>query len=147
MKPKHWLLVIIGVLTYLMFFGGEVANIIVPNYVARMAEAIKKFEGWYPGSRSYRNNNPGNLKYAGQFGATGQDEQGHAIFSTYTLGWNALLAQLRSAFNNTSRVYNSSMTLYEFFARYAEGNQIPYAQSVARALGVSPETTLEGIKS
>jgi len=49
-------------------------------------EAIKEHEGWYPGSRSYRNKNPGNIKYIGQKRAVGQDSGGFCIFETYTDG-------------------------------------------------------------
>lgn len=117
------------------------------SYIEKMAQAIKEFEGWKPGSISYNNNNPGNLKYAGQAGTIGKDSYGHAIFDSYTLGWNALLNQLGMAFNNTSKVYSSAMSLYQFFARYAEGNQKPYAEFVADKLGVSPTNTLEQLKN
>lgn len=116
--------------------------------VSKMAEAIKAFEGWAPGSRSYRNNNPGNLRPVGfsYDGQIGLDEQGHAIFDTYESGWSALLRQLDLAFSGQSAFYGPSMTLYEFFARYAEGNQRPYAEFVAAQLGVSPETTLGALQ-
>jgi hypothetical protein len=112
------------------------------SVISKMANAIKEFEGWVPGSRSYRNNNPGNLKYAGQKGATGQDETGHAIFDTYQSGWNALMNQLKLAFSGTSLFYNPAMSLYEFFGKYAEGNSVQYAQYVAGKLGVSPDSKL-----
>lgn len=110
--------------------------------VSKMATAIREFEGWYEGSRSYRNNNPGNLKYAGQAGATGADETGHAIFSTFAAGWDALLRQLEIAFLNVSAVYSSEDTLYDFFGKYAEANSAQYAEYVAGKLGVSPDTRL-----
>lgn len=111
--------------------------------IQTMAGAIKDFEGWYPGSRSYRNNNPGNLKYAGQLGATGADDTGHAIFSSYDAGWNALVRQLQLAFYGGSFVYSLTDTLYSFFSKYAEGNSRQYAQFVAGKLGVSPDTKLQ----
>jgi hypothetical protein len=119
---------------------------LVPKYIQDMALAIMNFEGYYPGSLSVKNNNPGNLKYAGQSGAVGQDSQGHAIFNTFEDGWNALINQLKMAFYNTSKVYNSGMTLYQFFQRYAEGNQEAYARYVASQIGVPPDYTLDNIK-
>jgi len=110
--------------------------------VLDVAEAIKEFEGWHVGSRSYRNNNPGNLKYNRQRGATGEDDQGHAIFETYEAGWEALCAQLDYDFSGRSTIYRPSWSLYDFFGKYAEGNSVEYAEFVAERLGVDPETTL-----
>lgn len=117
------------------------------NILNAMAAAIKEFEGWYVGSRSYRNNNPGNLKYAGQPGATGADESGHAIFDSYASGWEALKNQLRIAFTGASRVYGPGDNFYDFFGKYAEGNAPQYAEFVAGKLGVSPFDTLGSLIS
>ena len=115
---------------------------LVEPVIQTMALAIQDWEGWYEGSRSWRNNNPGNLKYAGQPGAISKDEEGHAIFDSYQSGWNALIRQLEAAFFGTSKVYKPSFSLYEFFHVYAEANSENYARAVAAALGVPPETTL-----
>jgi hypothetical protein len=111
----------------------------------KMAAAIMEFEGWYAGSRSQRNNNPGNLKYAGQPGAIGQDDEGHAIFSTFEDGWRALIRQLTAAFTGRSRVYSPEDTLYDFFGKYAEANSRQYAEFVAGKLGVSADETLASL--
>lgn len=114
--------------------------------IIRWAEAIKKHEGWYVGSRSHRNNNPGNAKYLGQKGSVGHDKDGFAIFSTYDAGWTYLLTILRNAASGKSRVYQSHMTLYEFFATYApaedSNNPKRYAEVVASYIGVAPTTQL-----
>tara|TARA_R100000278_G_scaffold2287_3_gene4412 strand:- start:2485 stop:4833 length:2349 start_codon:yes stop_codon:yes gene_type:complete len=72
-----------------------------------LANAIAQGEGFYNdedqnismGSASQnpaqRNNNPGNLKFANQPGAIGQDEAGFAIFRNVEDGWQALYNQLR----------------------------------------------------
>lgn len=55
-------------------------------------DAVQIFEGWKKGSRSYRNNNPGNLeynKYTKAYGATGTDGR-FAKFPSYHTGRNAL---------------------------------------------------------
>jgi hypothetical protein len=118
---------------------------LVAPAVETMARAIMNFEGWHAGSRSERNNNPGNLKFAGQPGAIGQDDGGHAIFNSFESGWNALIRQLEAAFHGQSAVYSPEDSLYEFFAKYSEANSEPYAEFVAQALGVTPETTLRQI--
>jgi hypothetical protein len=118
---------------------------LVASPIEAMARAIQEFEGWYEGSVSQRNNNPGNLKYAGQPGAIGEDQYGHAIFDSFTSGWNALIRQLQAAFYGTSQVYSPTDTLYEFFSKYAEGNSQAYAEFVAGELGVAPTYTLQQI--
>jgi len=106
------------------------------------AEAIKDHEGWYPASRSYRNNNPGNLKYVGQKRATGKDSGGFCIFRTYADGFQELRDLLvRAATDPDSTTYRANMTLLEFFHKYApssDGNAPEvYAKAVARKIGVS----------
>ncbi len=77
--------------------GGEPSGITTDPLLGSIADAVQKQEGFYPGSRSYRNNNPGNIKlgsFAKQFGATEADNQGHAIFPDYASGRAALEALL-----------------------------------------------------
>ena len=121
--------------------------------LVRWAEAIKKYEGWFPGSRSQKNNNPGNLKYAQQPGSTGLDPEGFAVFSSYEFGFNALIHQLDIASNDipTDSLYSADMTLTEFFRTYAPGSDgnepDAYALFVARELEVSQQTRIGDIRS
>lgn len=111
---------------------------IVPDFVNAWADAITIHEGWRPGTRSYRNNNPGNLEIDGDLG---RDAGNYGVFSSYNAGRNALVGDL----TGKVRKY-SSWTLYQVMARYAppaENNTQAYAQVVANALGVST-TTLVG---
>ncbi|HXF76358.1 MAG TPA: hypothetical protein VNN13_09725 [Methylomirabilota bacterium] len=109
----------------------------------QMALAIMQMEGYFPGSRSQRNNNPGNLVYKRQPGAIGKDGDGFAIFDTFENGWEALRQQLKSAASGTSKIYSPNMTLVEFFSKYdPTGNPTRYAEHVAKGLGVSPTTTI-----
>lgn len=124
----------VGVLTLTMM-GTSVAS----DLKFAFANAIAEFEGAnIPGSVADRNKNPGNLKLAGQTGAVGEDEQGHAIFPDRTTGYIALINQLDLARDNRSAVYNRDDTIESFFQKYAEGNQEAYSQFVASRLGVSP---------
>lgn len=122
----------------------------IPSYIQKMALAIMEFEGYKEGSVSARNNNPGNLRWSNNNipwnGATGRDDRNHVIFATFAAGWNALIRQLQISFNNQSGIYNDQFTLYQFFQKYAEENQKPYAEYVARQLGVFPTDTLKYIK-
>lgn len=110
--------------------------------IQKWALSIQEHEGFYTGSRSERNHNPGNIKYIGQKTATGKDKDGFAIFTTYQQGFDALCHQLTIACDGRSRVYRPDMTLYEFFAVYAPSsdNNDPksYAEKVAKDIGVLP---------
>jgi len=119
-------------------------NIVSPK-IEEMARAIMDFEGYKEGSVSERNNNPGNLKAMGQAGSVGTDSAGHAIFDSFESGWNALVNQLKMAFEDRSAVYTSNDTLYDFFGKYAEKNSKSYAEFVAGRLGVNPDIQLRQI--
>ena len=111
----------------------------LPNYTT-VALAVQTQEGYYPGSIAYRNNNPGNLMYAGQPGATGKDASGFAIFPDYATGFQALQNQIAL---NASR----GMTISQFTAAYAPAsvsgnNPALYAQNIANATGLSPSDLL-----
>lgn len=109
----------------------------------KWADAIKEYEGWFEGSRSQRNNNPGNLRWSPFM--VGK-EGGFAKFATFSDGYKALLHQLRIATNGKSRVYRPEMTLLEFFSTYAPASDSnhprAYAEFVARKLGVNTDTKI-----
>lgn len=112
----------------------------------RWAEAIKEFEGWYPGSRSYRQNNPGNLRWSKYQSGT---KNNFSVFPDYETGWKALLFQLRIATDGRSSVYTPNDTLLQFFSTYAPStdNNYPekYAKFVADKLGVSIDTKISDL--
>lgn len=117
----------------------------VPPYpikIVKMAEAIRQHEGWYPGTRSRRNHNPGNFKFCGQYKAIGQDSKGFAIFPDDETGWNYLLQTIHNACSGKSLIYPSSLTLYEYFVKYApsfdSNDPKHYAEVVAEYIGCSP---------
>jgi len=126
---------------------GKTASSGMSVLLDKMATAMKEFEGWTVGSRSYRNNNPGNLKFAGQAGAIGQDDEGHAIFDSYDSGWAALIHQLSMYFNGTSSVIQPENCLYTLYSHYAEANSVEYAEYVGQALGVDPSLSLAQIQA
>ena len=132
----------------------------------KMATAMSKKEGWQAATdnRPTRNNNPGNLKYAKQPGASGADKDGFAIFDTPQNGFNALKSQLMAAASGTSSVYSPDMMLYNpkyvsksktpketpgFFQVYApakdKNNPKTYAEFVAGELGVETTTTIKDL--
>lgn len=107
----------------------------------KMCMAIQKHEGWYEGSRSYRNNNPGNLKYIGQQTAIGKDKSGFAVFKSYKDGYDTLKTMILNCARGFSKVYKPEMTLTQFFLLYAptfdNNDSDAYAKAVANDMGVS----------
>lgn len=110
------------------------------NALETFAQAITNFEG-QPGDLNYRNNNPGNLRYAGQPGST-LGPNGFAVFDTWADGMAALQRQIQLDANR-----NPGWSITDFVNSYAppsdnNPNNANYANSIAAALGVSPDTTL-----
>lgn len=118
--------------------------------IEKFAQAVKSHEGWYPGSRSYRNNNPGNFrcsKLMTELGAIRCDDN-FAVFPDYETGWKALVQFITYACNNELRAYKDK-TIYGFFEVYAPSgdNNTPrrYAEVVAKAVGVDPNTLMKDL--
>ncbi len=79
-----------------------------------IAKAIPVVEGYVNGTSTVAvtNNNPGNLKYAGQAGAT-QDSNGFAVFQTPQDGAKALLADITAKMNSGKyATLNDLMSVY-----------------------------------
>jgi hypothetical protein len=106
-----------------------------------LATLIAQMEGWLvSGSLAQINNNPGNLRYVGQAGATGS-YKGYATFSTPEAGWAALERQLQLD-------AASGDTLQKFINEYAppsENDTSNYLQYLVSGLGVSASTPLSQI--
>ena len=141
--------------------------------IEKWALAVRKQEGWYKGSRSYRNNNPGNFRfysggYRSIYGSVTEDrsgvedgQNGFAIFPSYKQGWTYLCNSIKSYVDGTSAKYNteakkrfglassSDLTLYQLYEIYApkeDGNNPKrYAEVVADELGVSPTTQIKNL--
>lgn len=139
MKTESVIIFIAGLLIIYLFLGDNMA---AKTIYDRIAQAIMEFEGYFQDSVSYKNNNPGNLKFAGQPGAVDQDRFGHAIFATFQDGWNALINQVRRMLNGSSSLYPSTYTLTQAMNRYAEANGNQYAIFISQRIGVDPSITL-----
>lgn len=129
--------------------GGFGLGLVVPvtPQLQTLASAIQTQEGYFPGSVAYTNNNPGNLVYAGQSGAT-RGPNGFAVFDNYQDGLNALYNQLGLyATGACAACGGEPLTIAEMAAIYApagQGSNNPdvYATNMANALGVTPDTLL-----
>jgi hypothetical protein len=113
------------------------------------ALAIQSHEGYYAGSRSFRNKNPGNIRYSGLFTslAIGKDSSGFCVFETYEKGLDALEILLTRACSGLSSVYSPNDTLLSFYEKYApssDGNHpLSYATAVANKIGVPIGTKIK----
>ena len=120
---------------------------IFTNRIINFGLCIQFEEGYFRGSRSFRNSNPGNLRWHNQIGNIGKDKDGFAIFPDYSTGFAALCRQLQAACYGRSKVYSPTDTLYEFFEKYAPANDNnkprEYAERVAAKLNISPSTQLK----
>lgn len=135
--------------------------------VRQLALAIQQYEGWVPpnaeyplGSRSYRNNNPGNLRYTSytaSLGAVRMDDKNFCVFQTYEAGFDALCQFLQDAANGLLRPYRifpsgakrPPLTLIDFFGVYApswdKNEPNAYALFVANRLKVDPTTLVKDL--
>jgi len=91
--------------------------------------------------RGIRNNNPGNLNYVGQAGATREAGPNgrFAVFQTAEDGLMALASQLRLY---AQRGINSVRAIISKFAPPSENNTQAYIESVSKRLGVDANSTL-----
>jgi hypothetical protein len=117
------------------------------------AEGVWKTEGTASSDLNQRNNNPGNLKFAGQPGAVAGPNN-FAVFDSIDSGWAALQRQLLKYATT-----NPNWTLLQTMRHYLgmdpngginvtdQGNALTKAQTVAGTIGggVDENTTLSQI--
>jgi hypothetical protein len=105
-----------------------------------MADAGMHVEGWYPGSRSYRNRNPGNLRASPV--AHEMDPEGYCIFPSFLDGYIALLGEYRMKATGQNEHHigpgSTLNELYDVYAPRADMNDPNrYADQVAQWLTVA----------
>ena len=98
--------------------------------IVTFADAIQAFEGWFTGSRSWRNKNPGNLRRSSR--ATGKDKDGFCIFPNVETGFNALCHQIQIACDGRSTVYKPTDTILQFLEKYAPSSDGNYPEIYAK---------------
>ena len=113
------------------------------------ALAIQKFEGYFKGSLSFKNNNPGNIRYAGMYAAMALRNDGNnfCVFESYEKGFEALKILLKRAASGLSSIYKPDDTLLQFYSKYApssDGNHpLTYATYIAKRIGVTVNTKIK----
>lgn len=111
-----------------------------------IVSGIADFEGYYPGSRAYRNNNPGNILYgpfASSHGATGADMQGFATFPNAQSGFSATDALV-------GKYAQQGLSLRQLVDTWnppnAPGNSpainLNYTNAIAGKSGINPDTPI-----
>lgn len=108
-----------------------------------VAQAIGHAEGYYsPGSRSQRNNNPGDLTIGDEHGQAVSGYDGpFIIFSSVDAGFQALTIKLQNILNGRSSHYSPGMSWQQIGMVWADGDS-NWGTNVAAALGVSPNDSL-----
>ena len=112
-------------------------------------------EGWhepdeskgYKGSRSFRNNNPGNLR-SSPFEVDNQE--GYSVFSDAETGRQALIWDLKKkSLGETSTGLNGESTVAQLIAIYApmnDGNNIgTYLKGIQESCGIQPNEKLKDL--
>jgi len=151
MKQENFVYIILGLFAaYFLFSSREGIMTATKGLMDKVADAIQSFEGWQPGSISYRNNNPGNIRFFGGEhwqGQIGVDSRQFVIFDTYENGRRALIKLLTNAATGAIMPnYTPQMSVYEFFAKYAPAtdNNEPrhYAEFFAGQVGINPSDSI-----
>ena len=105
------------------------------------ADAIMRYEGFDPKTRSYVNRNPGNLRLAvhpdAAIASYPVDDHGFTIFPDLATGYNALLRDLRAKFTGQNdHGLGPASTLLGMMKIYAPSadanNPLEYAQFIAK---------------
>lgn len=117
--------------------------------VQQFCEAIKIQEGWFAGSRSQRNHNPGNCKYSSVgyakiYGEVKRDRGNFAIFKDDETGMlylrNLVIGKIKKAPEETI------VGFFEVYAPSYDGNNpVQYARAVAGRLGVGINYQLKNL--
>lgn len=97
-------------------------------------------KGLFGAPLGIRNNNPGNLRYVGQLGAT-YGESGFAHWQTMGEGIQALHNQI---LRYEGRGLNTIRKIISTYAPKNENNTAAYIKAISNDLGISPDAVLSG---
>lgn len=135
----------------LNFFSGEGGRSVAPPIAEKMPgeddgpETIYPVDG--PASqyaqslkRGERNNNPGNLNFAGQAGAMLEGSGGR--FAKFQTAYDGLRAMARQLMLYAKRGINSVEGIISTWAPSSENNTGAYVNSISSRLGVDPKAAL-----
>jgi hypothetical protein len=141
-RSSVWVFIFIG--AGLLLTGG-IGLIGVSPTIRRIGEAIATAEGFYvEGSRSSRNNNPGDLTV--DLNGKGIAKDGmFIVYSNAADGFDALYKQISEWFAGTSSYISADMSITQAAQVYSPDGAGNWASNVAHYLGVSTDTPLSQI--
>ena len=122
----------------------------MPPKIVKLSQLIAQYEGFSPGTRAFRNNNPGNCKFSQKgyraiYGKVTQDKDGFAIFPTASLGW----LYLQNMLLNWAKDERKEWTIKQLIEVYApaldDNDPIAYSKYLVTHLGVDSGTTLKAL--
>lgn len=133
------------------------------NLVNEMMKYIQQMEGWHAGSRSWRNNNPGNIDVGPLSSRRSGNDAAYAVYASMIDGFLDLHDLIEEV------IEGHNPTMEEFFAGQRDENgvvkpggylgyspasdprgkntPIEYAHYVAAGIGISPYTPLQPLLS
>jgi len=128
-----------------MFVGLHQRSRGLGDTASTIASAIYRQEG------AVQNNNPGNLMYAGQPGAIGEDSRGFAIFDTLASGQTAEVSQVnlditRGTCATGAPVVNLS-DLITCLSPPSQNDTATYISNVSAWTGIDPSANLASLSS
>ena len=117
------------------------------NKLKLFSKAIEQYEVYKPGSLTWRNNNPGALRWS--IFQVGQ-RSGFSYFNSYEDGFKALMWDVeQKCKGNTRTKLGPESTIYEFFTVWSpthdNNDPLKYAQFVARAVGLTIKSKLKEV--
>ena len=119
----------------------------LPRGIKTLMAAQTQLEGFYPGSKSYRTNNPGNVYPEGNKSGFGSLEKGIQAQWTYVLG---------ATLQNKSKYYKPTFTLYQYLSTYAPSsdgnNPTNYTKFIInyfnkQGISITSDTTINQINA
>lgn len=125
----------------LLFYTGVKMSGPGTDAIGKLAAAIGRAEGFGPVENlPTKINNPGDLEL-GDLGLGTQAAK--TVFSSIAEGWSALRREIEIIANGQSKYYNADTTIADMAKLWTGGdNADSWAQNVASALGVTPQTRL-----
>lgn len=124
--------------------NGELPSTAIKKLMERRKARRESSGGEYSSTsgdpRGIRNNNPGNLVYVGQTGASKEANGRFATFASAQEGLNALAAQLR---RYGQRGLNSIQSIVNTYAPASENNTGAYANYLAQKMGIDTNTQFD----
>lgn len=115
----------------------------IGDVASTIANAIYRQEG------TVQNNNPGNLLYAGQPGATGADSRGFAIFPTLQDGQAAEVNQINLDITRgtcaTGAPVTSLSDLISCLSPPSQNDTATYISNVSTWTGIDPNANLQAL--